>query len=679
MARLGLGLAMAAGLMAGPTAWAGEPHFPSSEDIRQIREAREIQLGPDGERVIAVITDTTADGGRPHLWLLDRITGERRQLTFSATAKEKGEDHAAWAPDGRAALFIADRGAGARLYRLPMSGGEAEPLALSRSKAGKPVSAWRAADDGVAAEAQDFAVSPDGKTIALIAADGDGADEQGRKDRKDDAVVFERDEHRKRLYLVDAVTGAASDVDLPDDVFSLAWSADSARLIALTQPRSDDLGPNNVAWTVSVAHPDQIVRLADLPKTTQQVAWAAKGLVVFLAQCQRDAPPGCRDLYAYDLASHRTADLTADLDASLPDDARIVFDKGRGAVVLTLEHGLTEQVARIDLGGRKIEWVDIGQPVVSALATDAAGLGWAFLGGGPTQPTAPFFAPKLGAPAERLPSPAITPTDWTFAPSQRIEWRNKGLTISGLLYLPSGPGPFPLIVHVHGGPAWQFDDRYYAIVNLLVGHGWAVLAPNPRGSSGYGAAFMAANKDDLGGEDFNDIMAGVDAVLGRYPVDSNRMALIGYSYGGEMAGFAAGKTGRFKAIVSGAPVIDQFSEYGTEDSSWYDHWYFGRPTDRFEAAWRQSPLSFAPNAKTPVLLLQGSDDESDPMGQSLELYRTLRQVGDSVQLVTFPREKHADLHRNFYGEVSLEPWHGVDLRNRIVRFIAQAFGEPAPQ
>src|SRR6202043_1514609 len=101
------------------------------------------------------------------------------------------------------------------------------------------------------------------------------------------------------------------------------------------------------------------VRLADLPSATQQAGWAARGLVAFLAQCQRDAPPGCHDLYVYDPATRRTSDLTTDIAASLPDDARIVFDKGRGAVVLTLEHGLTEQVARIDLGG-SVEWLDVG-------------------------------------------------------------------------------------------------------------------------------------------------------------------------------------------------------------------------------------------------------------------------------------------------------------------------------
>ena len=140
-----------------------------------------------------------------------------------------------------------------------------------------------------------------------------------------------------------------------------------------------------------------------------------------------------------------------------------------------------------------------------------------------------------------------------------------------------------------------------------------------------------------------DILAGVNYAREPLPIDSQRLALIGYSYGGEMAGFAAGKTHIFRAIISGAPVTDQFSEYGTEDGQWvwYDHWYFGNPTVRFSAAWRQSPISYAPKAMTPVLIVQGLADTEDPPGQAFELYRALHEAGDQVELVTFPRESHS--------------------------------------
>src|SRR6202008_3931543 len=98
-------------------------------------------------------------------------------------------------------------------------------------------------------------------------------------------------------------------------------------------------------------------------------------------------------------------------------------------------------------------------------------------------------------------------------------------------------------------PTGAFEDNWSALIPFLLGQGWAVLRTNPRGSTGDGAAFAAANKNDMGGADYRDIMAGVDAVLAQYPIDANKLALMGYSYGGEMAGFVEGRTDRFKAIV----------------------------------------------------------------------------------------------------------------------------------
>jgi dipeptidyl aminopeptidase/acylaminoacyl peptidase len=271
----------------------------------------------------------------------------------------------------------------------------------------------------------------------------------------------------------------------------------------------------------------------------------------------------------------------------------------------------------------------------------------------------------------------MAPANLRFVEPGLVQWKSDGFTIDGLMYLPPDAGPtkrFPLIVDVHGGPFGAFENRNDAFVAFLVGHGWAVLRPNPRGSSNYGVKFAAANKNDLGGGDYRDVMAGVNAVLAKYPLDPSKLALMGYSYGGEMAAFVEGKTDRFKAIISGAPVIDQFSEYGTERSSWYDRWYFGKPWEHLDDAWRQSPLADAAKAKTPFLILQGQSDTTDPLGQAEEMYRALRQEGVPVELVTYPREDHGPLAIGMFGRPSPEPWHGYDARQRVVEFLERALG-----
>jgi dipeptidyl aminopeptidase/acylaminoacyl peptidase len=281
----------------------------------------------------------------------------------------------------------------------------------------------------------------------------------------------------------------------------------------------------------------------------------------------------------------------------------------------------------------------------------------------------------------RLASPELQPADWLPLRARRLEWTSDNHTIDGLLYLPSGATAdkrVPLVVDVHGGPAGRFEDGDYPLVRLLLEEGWAVLHVNPRGSFGYGTEFLASLQDDLGGVDYRDIMTGVDAALAQAPIDKERLALIGFSYGGTIATFALGRTDRFKALVAAAPVVDQISEYGTEGSSWYDRWYFGKPWTRLDAAWRQSPLAGVAAARTPLLLLHGESDTVNPLGQSLELYRALRQEGAPVELILFPREGHRELGQNFFGYPSVEPYHGIALRDRMLNFLRDSFVKRQP-
>ena len=370
--------------------------------------------------------------------------------------------------------------------------------------------------------------------------------------------------------------------------------------------------------------------------------------------------------------------LTANFDGTMAHELPIA--EGDNKVLAGAQIGVHVTVLRIDAGRNNSE---SGQPLkfdtatVTQLNTNAKQNGWVWLGASSVQPPTLFYAEKLGHEARSLNTPALMPANWTKVPSQLVQWKNEGLTVDGLLYLPpqAASPKVPLIVDVHGGPTGAFEDGYYPLVEWLVGQGWAVLRTNPRGSTGYGASFAAANKNDLGGADYRDIMAGVDAVIAKYPIDSNKLGLMGYSYGGEMAAFVEGKTDRFKAIISGAPVIDQHSEYGTESGSYYDRWFYGKPWEHASDAWRQSPLADVGHAKTPFLLLQGEADKTDPLGQSQEMYRALRQMGVPVEMVEYPREDHGPLANGIFGNPTSEPWHGYDGRQRILKFFKTAFGE----
>jgi dipeptidyl aminopeptidase/acylaminoacyl peptidase len=669
---------------------AGENHFPSNEELRHIRAVAQPRLSPDARTVLVQIADSTADGAKTHIWLIDIEQNTARQLTRSPASDKRGENSAEWMPDGSSILFLAQRGERSQLFQLPMNGGEAHPFEVKilppvdqstgpgalppadNKDAMKP--AAEAKPEPVDSDVQHYYISPDGRSIALLIRDPETPGEKREHDERADAVWVGHNPHGSRLYLLDPASGRITPTAVPPDVQHIAWTRKGDRLLAVAEGMNNagDLTPAASAWILSLSDPTHPMQLKLLPATIAAAAWSQDGSrIEYLAQSKADAPPGYEDLYEYVLADSSIHDLSDGFNGSLGHEQPIAE---AAAVLAPVQHGTHTTYMRFT--GNRRQSLEFATATVAQLNSNANQSGWVWLGTSTDQLPAVYFSEKLGAPARALKIPDLLPASWTQVRPQVVSWNSDSYTIEGLLYLPpqAAQSKVPLIVDVHGGPTGAFEETWSAFIEFLLGHGWAVLRTNPRGSTGYGASFAAANKNDLGGGDYRDIMAGLDYVLAHFPVDAAKLALMGYSYGGEMAGFVEGKTDRFKAVISGAPVIDQESEYGTEDSSWYDRWFYnGHPWEHAADAWRQSPLANAGLARTPFLLLQGESDRTDPVGQSEEMYRALRQMGVSVDLVEYPREDHGPLAAGIFGGPSPEPWHGFDARQRIVHFLESAF------
>ncbi len=669
--------------------------FPANEDLRNFRGIAEPRLSPDGKAVLYRVTDATADGGKSHLWITEFGSNGPRQLTFSPAADKRGERSGGWMPDGKSMLFVAKRGEHAQLYRLPIEGGgEAQAFDLkvtptvdvSKLPDYIDTSAKPTEPKPEPIDVNSYEIAPNGKWIAVIAKDPESAAEKKQRDDKADANWVDHEVHGARVYLLDPERSKLTTVDVPPDVQSVSWSADSKRLLVINEApnNASDLGPASKAYLVAIGEPVRISELKRLPATISNGAWSVDGaLIYFGAQAAKDTPPGTEDLYEYNVETMTIRNLTDGFMGAMGHEAPIALSDG--SVLKGVAVGVNTTAIRIK-GGAQVR-LQFPTALAGSFSTNATQSGLVFLGTSSTQPVGIYFSnvASLRDPGlvltngvgsvERIPTPKITPDNLQPVASKVVRYKSEKFTIEGLLYLPTDTGTkkVPLIVDIHGGPAGAWQDGFDPFAQFLVGQGWAVFRPNIRGSSNYGAQFVAANKNDLGGGDYRDVINGVDYVLKNYPIDENRMALIGYSYGGEMAGFVVGKTDRFKAIVSGAPVIDQFSEYGTEDGSWYDRWYYGKPWEHFEDAWRQSPLAGAAKAATPFLLLQGETDKTDPLGESQQMYRALRQMNVPVELVTYPREDHGGLARGMFGAPSMEPWHGFDARRRLVEFIKKYF------
>ena len=651
--------------------------FPSNEDLRHVRRLDDPRMSPGGTRVLIHIADATADGGRSHIWLIDIASNQARQLTYSPPSDQEGEHQARWLGD-ETVVFLAKRGERKELFELSLTGGEAHPFALTvlppvdASKEPDAIpprkaDATEAAVEPLPLEVDNFEVAPGARYIAILARDPETPGEKKQKDEKADAIPIDRDLHGTRLYLFDPKSKKLTAVAVPPDVSGVVWNSKGDALVALAHGMNNasDLGPDAVAWLVKVDALAQPTRLEQIPPTVAGATFSEDGArLYFLAQTAKDAPPGYPGLYVLNLSDRTMKSAAEDFPGTL---AGLPILVGRE---IWLSANVGTQRTYMRLQADKLQQVPFDLPSISALDCDAKHRNCVWLGQSTSQPTSLYFAKSPGHGAQRLNTADLLPNAWPAVEAKVVRWSNDGFNLEGLLFLPPNvTGKVPLIVDVHGGPTGVWTQDFAPVVPFLVGHGWAVFRPNPRGSTGYGVAFVAANKNDLDGGDYHDIMTGVDAMIASQPVDPDKLVLMGYSYGGEMAGFVAGKTERFKAIVSGAPVINQISEYGTEDNSWYDRWWYGKPWVNFADAWRQSPLAYAANVKTPFLLIQGDQDVTDPLGQSQEMYRALRQEDVHVEMVQYPREGHRTLSRGLQGFPTQEPWHGFDVRQRIVKFI----------
>jgi dipeptidyl aminopeptidase/acylaminoacyl peptidase len=220
-----------------------------------------------------------------------------------------------------------------------------------------------------------------------------------------------------------------------------------------------------------------------------------------------------------------------------------------------------------------------------------------------------------------------------------------GTAIEGILCTPAGDGPFPLVLDVHGGPIGAYQRSWmmgsYA-VPLLVSRGYAVLLPNPRGSSGRGQEFAAAVVGDMGGADTYDYLSGIDAMIERGIADPARIGTMGVSYGGFMSAWLVTQDQRFKAAVAGSPVTEWYSFTFTTNIPRWGLWFLddADPEEAGNQVHTRSPVMHASKARTPTLLTAGAKDRCTPVGQAREFYQALIGHGVDSELVVYPEEGH---------------------------------------
>jgi dipeptidyl aminopeptidase/acylaminoacyl peptidase len=605
----------------------------------------ELEISPDQAHVLFTVTEPVKGTTRErHVWMLDVAGGGVRQLTFSA----RSDSAPRWAPDGRSIAFLSDRGGDAQLYRLSMLGGDAEKLTDHK--------------DAITA----FRWSPDGSAIAILAAEPKSDALQKRDKDKDDARLAEKDDRLAKIWMVDVAAHAVKPITSePYRISQIEFAADGRQLIAAASSKPHDDQYNEAIYSVDL----QSGRFAPIaaPRGPMGGLAVSPDGATLAYTCARVDGPEAHDLCLQPVAGGAVINLTGaaiDRPVSQPTwiDAR--------TLAINVARGFQNRIETIGVDGRTGTAVDSAGVSPSAFARGSNGT-IVYVAESATR------APELWVKPSGAAGRPITTFNagWATLPVSAPEFFSyksaDGTDIEAALLLPPSVGAdarlaangterrrlnLPAVILVHGGPTGRWSDTFDAWGQLLASRGYAVLYPNVRGSIGYGQRFVEMNRADWGGGDFKDVMAGADWLVARGIADPDRLGVGGWSYGGYMAAWAVTQTSRFKAAVSGAPVIDMASEFGTENGSAYDEWFYGTPYEKLDGFIKSSPITFVKNVRTPTLLLQGEADTTDPIGQSQQFYRGLKRYGVPSDLVLYPREPHG----------LREEKHLVDRLNRIL-------------
>jgi dipeptidyl aminopeptidase/acylaminoacyl peptidase len=615
-------------------------------DRRSISERGDgLAFSPDGSRVVFTVAEPVKGTTRARaIWMFDVARDAPRQLTFSGHSDSAPR----WAPDGGSIAFLSDRDGPAQLYRLSMRGGEAEKLTDRKD----PIRAFR--------------WSPDGRRIALLMPEPKPDARQQRERDKDDARVEDRDERHPRVWLLDVATRTLTQATSVNwRIEQIEWTPDGTRLIAVAHPKPELDQWNERICAIDLAD-GRFTAIGDPHRPIGEIALSPDGRTIAYAGGRIDGPSP-HDLYLQPIDGGAPRNLTAAaLDRPIGQPRWIDND----SLLVTVARGFATELAVVSRDGR-VTPADRLEVNPSQFARSPNGP-IAFVG------ETAVRAPELWVKPVDAKARAVTRFNekWSSMPivtPELVKYKSTdNVEIEAALLKPAAnPGartPGPFVVIVHGGPTARWADAFEPWGQLLAARGYAVLYPNVRGSIGYGHRFVEMNRADWGGGDFRDVMAGVDWAIARGIADPNRLAIGGWSYGGYMAAWAVTQTTRFKAAVSGAPVIDMASEFGTENESGYDEWFYGTPYEKLDGFIRSSPMTYVKNVKTPTLLLQGADDETDPIGQSQQFYRGLKRYGVDTELIVYPREPHG----------LREEKHLVDRLNRIVAWYDKYLAPRAP-
>lgn len=630
-----------------PLARCAEPAPLQPADFATLRDVADPQLSPDGTALAYTVrtTDLATDKRATHLWLASWDGSVNRPLTFGTTS----ETHPRWSPDGRWLAFLSRRGDdddNDQLWLLPLDGGEAEKLTTTKG--------------GV----EDFAWAPDSQRLALVVRDPDPRDVSGHeKDKKTvppiviDRFQFKEDKtgyllHRHaHLHLLDRTTRQLTALTSGQhDNFLPAWHPDGRSLV-FTSKRGDD--PDRTDnWDLYLIEPVAGAPARQLTTSphadahpdrfwTCPPAWSPDGKFVAYLQSHesRLIEYGANSLAVIAATGGAPRLITAALDRNV---SQLSWAADGQSLLATLEDNGAQVLVRLPLATGQPQIVTGGRRKVTALTAAAGHV--ALLTSTPDRPYEIFAVEPAGLrPLSQQNDPWLAAHRLARVEETKFKSAD-GTEIHGFLVHPVAPVAgrrAPTLLRPHGGPASQYACEFLFEPQLFAAHGYAVVLPNPRGSTGRGTAFSSAIYADWGHRDVEDDLAAVDEAIARGLADPEKLGVGGWSYGGISTNYLIATTTRFKAATSGASISNVAAGYGTDQYIRdYEH-ELGTPWKNPDVWLRVSyPFYHADRIKTPTLFLCGQNDFNVPLLNSEQMHQALRSLGVPTQLVIYPGQFH---------------------------------------
>jgi dipeptidyl aminopeptidase/acylaminoacyl peptidase len=468
------------------------------------------------------------------------------------------------------------------------------------------------------------------------------------------------------LYLVARAGGVPRAIThLGVDVRDVAWSPDSRSLAVIANMHERDEYTYERSDLFIIALEGSARRLTDDGFDHSAPAWSPDGKsivvrreqglsAVISSKASHGAPI---DLYrmAADAPvndSTRWRNLTAQWNL-IP--GRPEVDESGRWVFFDAEIGGDRHLFRVPLLGGDVEQITSGPRRLSGFSLSANDARVAYSGTDAAHPAEVFVASLDAACRDRVTrcEKQLSGVNASFLGDVRLDTVTRlafnskdGTKVEGWLLLPAHRANerLPLILAIHGGPHGAYGNNFDFELQLLAAKGYAVLYTNPRGSTGYGENFLWATwGGGWGIKDYEDVMAGVDYVLAHYPIDSKRLGVTGYSYGGFMTDWIITQTNRFAAAIAGAGISNWVSDYGTADiPRTKESEFFGAPWESrgYELLWRQSPIHYAANVTTPTLFVHGEADLRVPIEQGEQMYTALKKRRVPARMVRYPDSYH---------------------------------------